>query len=66
LYDRSYEEESGNAQRLFAAHPRLHCIGRHAQFAHKDVDEILEEAKSLADTVMGHASPALDVLAPGA
>lgn len=47
IYDRSYDEEISLAQKAFAEHPRIYHIGRQAQFAHKDVDEILEEAKTL-------------------
>jgi protoporphyrinogen oxidase len=48
IYDRSYDEQIDLAQQAFAAHPDIFHIGRQAQFAHKDVDEILEEARSLA------------------
>lgn len=47
IYDRSYDEEIGLARTRFADHPRIYHIGRQAQFVHKDVDEILEEAKTL-------------------
>jgi protoporphyrinogen oxidase len=48
IYDRSYDQQIELAQQAFAAHPDIFHIGRQAQFAHKDVDEILEEARSLA------------------
>lgn len=47
IYDRSYDEEIDLAQKAFANHPDIYHIGRQAQFIHKDVDEILEEAKTL-------------------
>jgi protoporphyrinogen oxidase len=51
IYDRVYDAEIGRAQQLFVNYPGLYLLGRQAQFAHKDVDEILEEAKTLV-TVM--------------
>ena len=49
VYDRSYDEEMARAQNAFRDHPAIYHIGRQAQFAHTDVDEILEEARTLAD-----------------
>ena len=51
LYDRSYDEQIGLARQAFAAHPGIFHIGRQAQFVHKDVDEILEEAKTLVSAM---------------
>jgi protoporphyrinogen oxidase len=51
LYDRSYDQEIGRAERALAAHPRIYRIGRQAQFAHKDVDEILDDAMKLVATI---------------
>jgi protoporphyrinogen oxidase len=48
VYDRGYEEEMRRAHDFFAAHPEIQHVGRHAQFAHKDIDEIFDEAKQLA------------------
>jgi protoporphyrinogen oxidase len=47
VYDRSYDEQIELARQAFAAHPDIFHIGRQAQFVHKDVDEILEEARAL-------------------
>jgi protoporphyrinogen oxidase len=52
VYDRAYDDEIARAQEAFAAHPNIFHIGRQAQFAHKDVDEILEEAKKVATAVL--------------
>jgi protoporphyrinogen oxidase len=52
VYDRAYDQQLDLALQAFAAHPRLFRIGRQAQFTHKDVDEILEEAKTLVDVVL--------------
>jgi protoporphyrinogen oxidase len=52
VYDLAYDDELARAQTAFAAHPRIFQIGRQAQFAHKDVDEILEEAKKVAASVL--------------
>ncbi len=54
VYDRAYDDEIARAQEAFAAHPQIFHIGRQAQFAHKDVDEILEEAKKVAAAVLEH------------
>ena len=51
IYDRSYDEQIDLARQAFAAHPRIFHIGRNAQFVHKDVDEILEEAKTLVSVI---------------
>jgi protoporphyrinogen oxidase len=45
VYDLSYETETAKAESFFQNHPGLVQIGRHAQFAHRDVDEIFEEAE---------------------
>jgi len=45
IYDLSYETEVAKADTFFLGHPCLTQIGRHAQFAHRDVDEIWEEAQ---------------------
>lgn len=51
LYDRSYDHEIRRAEQALASHPRIYTIGRQAQFAHKDVDEIFEDAMMLVDTI---------------
>jgi protoporphyrinogen oxidase len=51
IYDRSYDEQIGLARQAFAAHPDIFHIGRQAQFVHKDVDEILEEARVLVSAM---------------
>jgi protoporphyrinogen oxidase len=51
LYDRSYDREISRAEEALARHPRIYTIGRQAQFAHKDVDEIFEDAMTLVDTI---------------
>jgi protoporphyrinogen oxidase len=64
VYDRGYEAQMLRARDFFSAHRRVHHVGRHAQFAHKDVDEIFDEAKRLAQRIVSdHDSPA-DNLAP--
>jgi protoporphyrinogen oxidase len=52
VYDLGYEGEMLRAQDFFAAHPRVHHVGRHAQFAHKDIDEIFDEAKRVARRIV--------------
>jgi protoporphyrinogen oxidase len=55
VYNRGYEEQMRRARDFFAAHPRVHHVGRHAQFAHKDIDEIFVEAKRLARRITSQA-----------
>ncbi|MCP9496442.1 MAG: FAD-dependent oxidoreductase [Pyrinomonadaceae bacterium MAG19_C2-C3] len=52
VYDLAYEEQMQIAQRFFVNHPNIHHVGRHAQFAHKDIDEIFEEAKRISTVIM--------------
>jgi protoporphyrinogen oxidase len=52
VYDRQYEEEIARVDDFFADHPAIFHVGRHAQFAHKDIDEIFDEAKRVAGRVM--------------
>jgi protoporphyrinogen oxidase len=54
VYDRSYEEQMMQVDDFFAMHPNIFHVGRHAQFAHKDVDEIFDEAKRVAGCVVQH------------
>ncbi|CAK0778516.1 FAD-dependent oxidoreductase [Gammaproteobacteria bacterium] len=52
IYDRSYEAQMRRIGEFFAEHPHLFNVGRYAQFIHKDVDEILDEAKNVADRIV--------------
>jgi protoporphyrinogen oxidase len=52
VYDLAYGGEMRRAADFFAAHPNVHHVGRHAQFAHKDIDEIFDEAKRLAGRII--------------
>jgi protoporphyrinogen oxidase len=55
IYDRAYEHEIAAAQEFFAGHPNLYHVGRQAQFVHKDVDEIFEEARRVAAVIAERA-----------
>lgn len=57
VYDLGYEEQMRRARDFFAAHPHVHHVGRHAQFAHKDIDEIFDEAKRLALRITSSSTP---------
>ncbi|MBA3322104.1 MAG: FAD-dependent oxidoreductase [Pyrinomonadaceae bacterium] len=57
IYDHSYDEQTRRARDFFAQHPRIHHVGRQAQFAHRDVDEIFEEAKLVAGRIAGRQPP---------
>ena len=52
IYDRASDQELPRAAAFFARHPRLHLLGRNAQFAHRDVDEIFDEARHVVARVL--------------
>ncbi|MFN2482643.1 MAG: NAD(P)/FAD-dependent oxidoreductase [Pyrinomonadaceae bacterium] len=64
VYDRGYEAQMVRARDFFSQHPHVHHVGRHAQFAHKDVDEIFDEAKRLAGRIVSDGDSPADALAP--
>ncbi len=53
IYDRSYEEQLADLVGFFAAYPGIIHVGRGAQFAHQDVDEIFTEAKRTVTAMAG-------------
>jgi len=52
IYDVEYENRMKRAALFFEEHPNIYHVGRHAQFAHKDVDEIFDDAKQTAAKVL--------------
>jgi protoporphyrinogen oxidase len=52
IYDVDYENQMKKVADFFAGHPNIFQVGRHAQFAHKDVDEIFDDAKQTAGRVL--------------
>lgn len=56
IYDLGYDEEIARANAFFAANPRIFNIGRHAQFAHRDIDEIYDAAKEIKEAVLKFAA----------
>jgi protoporphyrinogen oxidase len=56
IYDVAYDDQMKRVENFFADHPNIHHVGRHAQFAHKDVDEIFDEAKKVAARVAQRTS----------
>jgi protoporphyrinogen oxidase len=58
IYDTDYEDQMKKVETFFAAHPNIYHVGRHAQFAHKDVDEIFDEAKRVAGRIVKHRASA--------
>jgi protoporphyrinogen oxidase len=52
IYDIDYENQMKRVDKFFADHPNIYHVGRHAQFAHKDVDEIFDEAKRVAGRIV--------------
>ncbi|HWY87883.1 MAG TPA: hypothetical protein VNX28_14220 [Gemmataceae bacterium] len=61
IYDLQYETEMARSTNFFAKHPNIYQVGRHAQFAHKDIDEIFDAAKGIAGQIVARKQP---VLAP--
>jgi protoporphyrinogen oxidase len=54
IYDRSYEKQLEDVERFFAGYPRILHLGRSAQFAHQDVDEIFTHAKQAVTAILHH------------
>ncbi len=66
IYDRASDQELALAAAFFGRHPRLHLLGRNAQFAHRDVDEIFDEARYVVERVLeGIAADNLGGASPG-
>jgi protoporphyrinogen oxidase len=62
IYDVSYEDQMKQVEHFFAGHCNVYHVGRHAQFAHKDVDEIFDDAKKVAAQVVRRKSmPVVDI-----
>jgi len=53
VYDTTYEVQMEKVKTFFDKHPRVHHVGRHAEFAHRDIDEIFEEAKRIGEKIEG-------------
>lgn len=56
LYGLEYDSEIAKAATFFARHPRIFHVGRHAQFAHKDIDEVMGDAKEAARLIRARFS----------
>lgn len=52
IYDLASDVELARAELIFKAHPDVHLLGRNAQFAHRDIDEIYAEARDVAARVL--------------
>jgi len=48
IYDRAYDQLMVKADTFYAQHPNLHLLGRQANFAHQDIDEIYSKARGIA------------------
>ena len=55
IYDLDYEPNIGRVRDFLARSPALFLIGRNAQFEHKDVDEIFDDARHVAGQVLALA-----------
>ncbi len=45
IYERNYEKLMAKAEAFYAHHPNIHLLGRQANFAHQDIDEIYTKAR---------------------
>jgi protoporphyrinogen oxidase len=52
IYDLAYEANIARVRHFLAERPNLFFVGRNAQFEHKDVDEIFDEARGVAQQVL--------------
>lgn len=52
IYDLSYERHMQEIQAFFVQVPNLYHLGRNAQFAHQDVDEIYARAKNVVADIL--------------
>ncbi|MCX7010148.1 MAG: NAD(P)-binding protein [Kiritimatiellaeota bacterium] len=48
IYDRAYDQLMVVAEKFYAQHPNLFLLGRQANFAHQDIDEIYLKAQEIA------------------
>ncbi len=58
IYDLDYTRRVAEASAIFAKHPRIMNIGRHAEFAHRDVDEIFESAEEICQELLARTNGA--------
>jgi hypothetical protein len=62
VYDLRSDEELPRMAELFARHPNLFHVGRSANFAHEDIDEVYVEARAVVDTIKARSRPATRVI----
>ena len=55
IYDLAYEANIARVRHFLAERPNLFFVGRNAQFEHKDVDEIFDDARGVAEQVFALA-----------
>lgn len=58
IYDRAYDQLMVEADTFFARHPDIFLLGRQANFAHQDIDEIYVKARQIAARLQAPAAPA--------
>jgi protoporphyrinogen oxidase len=56
IYHLNYEAQMERVKALQTAHPRVHHVGRNAQFVHRDLDELYEDARQLVNHISGSPS----------
>lgn len=52
VYDLASDDEMARMAEIFAERPDLHLLGRNAQFTHRDVDEIYDEARRVVNDIL--------------
>lgn len=56
IYHLNYEQQQDVVRDMAVDHPRLYHVGRNAQFVHRDIDELYEDARIVADQIRGSSA----------
>jgi cellulose synthase (UDP-forming) len=62
IYDLASDDEQPRMTELFARHPNLFHVGRSANFAHEDIDEVYVEARGVVEELRARSRPASRVI----
>lgn len=55
IYERNYEALTAKAEAFYARHPHIKLLGRQANFAHQDIDEIYTKARQIVEELKASA-----------
>ena len=51
IYHLNYDEQQVVVREMGERHPNLYHVGRNAQFVHRDIDELYEDARVVAENI---------------